>query len=63
MEVGDKITFMPTAWTVLATEKARDTFGVATKVTGTIVQINEEHRWYRVRYEVAGTIQHETFKF
>ena len=34
------------------------------KVTGTVIQVNEEHRWYRVRFVLAnGTTLHETFKF
>ena len=33
-------------------------------VTGTVVQIHEEHRWYRVRFELTnGTALYETFKF
>lgn len=36
------------------------------KVTGTVVQIHEEHRWVRVQFtlnEKRGCIAHECFKF
>ena len=32
-------------------------------VLGTVIYINEEHRFYRVRYELPGCIGHENFKF
>lgn len=63
VEIGDKIRFTPSAFSEINTDKSWEIFGVVTQVTGTVVQIHEEHRWYRVRYELAGTIQHETFKF
>lgn len=63
VEIGDKIRFTPAAFSEINTEKSREIFGVVTQVTGTVIQIHEEHRWYRVRYELAGTVQHETFKF
>ena len=62
MELGEKIRFRPTAFQAIEGDKLR-LFGVVEKVTGTVVQIHEEHRWYRVRYEAGGTVQHETFKF
>ena len=33
------------------------------EVTGTVDYIHEEHRWFRVRYEIEGTVQHECFPF
>jgi hypothetical protein len=33
------------------------------KLTGTVVQVHEEHRWYRVAYDTPCGVQHETFKF
>lgn len=33
------------------------------EITGTVIQIHEEHRWYRVEYELPGCIGHECFKF
>ena len=63
VEIGDKITFTPAAFAELADQKLCPNFGAVKKVTGTVVQINRDHRWVRVRYEVAGTVQHETFKF
>ena len=62
MEIGEKISFTPAAFQQIEGDKVR-AFGAVRNVTGTVVQIHEEHRWYRVRYEVAGTVQHETFKF
>ena len=36
---------------------------IETEVTGTVIYINEQHRYYRVEYETAGCIGHECFKF
>lgn len=33
------------------------------QVTGTVVYINEQHRWCRVRYETAKGTAFECFKF
>lgn len=33
------------------------------RVDGTVIQVHEEHRWYRVEYKMPGCIGHETFKF
>lgn len=33
------------------------------EVTGRVVQVNEEHRWYRTAYELPGGTGHECFKF
>lgn len=40
-------------------------FGVMldVKVTGTVVQIHEDHRWYRAAYESPQGTRYETFKF
>ena len=32
-------------------------------VTGTVVQVHEEHRWFRVEYENRCGKLHECFKF
>jgi len=34
-----------------------------TEVTGTIVQIHEEHRWFRCVYERGGLLGFECFKY
>ena len=31
------------------------------EVIGTVDYVNEEHHWYRVRYDVAGAVLHECF--
>ena len=58
--VGDPWTFRPAA----NFEKSSG-FGeiLGVKVMGTIVQVNEEHRWFRVRYEMPYGVLHECFKF
>lgn len=63
-DIGDKIRFTPAAFADVSEDsRTHRDFGVVAEVTGTVVQIHEEHRWYRVRYELAGGPQHETFKF
>lgn len=62
MEIGEKIRFRPCAWM-----ENPERFSIAPAgrdVTGTIIEINEAHRWYRVAYPLgaAGT-GHECFKF
>ena len=37
--------------------------GTEVTVTGTVVYINEEHHWCRVRYETAKGTAYECFKF
>ena len=37
--------------------------GTEVTVSGTVVYINEEHRWCRVRYETAKGTAYECFKF
>ena len=64
-KVGDKITFNPTAYSSgdNGSTTAKDRIGKE-KVTGTIVQVNRQHRWYRVAYQTEFYgIQHECFKF
>ena len=60
IELGDKITFIPAPnFGSLSTDVQ-----LKRKVTGTVVQIHEEHRWYRVRYPLnARCIGYECFKF
>lgn len=59
IEIGDKITFRPAAFF-----DNPSGYGPApTQVTGTVIYINKEHRYYRVAYEMPGCIGHECFKF
>lgn len=59
-EIGDKFRFIPTC-------NAENTNGfgeiLRVDVTGTVVQVHEEHRWYRASYDTPQGVQHETFKF
>ena len=59
-EVGDKVRFRPAGFI-----NSRDGSGpdFPVEVTGTVIQIHEEHRWYRVEFALPGCIGHETFKF
>ena len=64
VDIGDKRRFTPSAFAdVSESSSTHRDFGVVAEVTGTVIQIHAEHHWYRVAYEVAGTTQHETFKF
>lgn len=59
-EIGDKVRFLPGQNSDLATDDVKE----RRKVTGTVIQIHEEHRWYRVAYPLnARCIGHECFKF
>lgn len=62
MEIGEEIRFRPFAW--LENPERYSIATVGRDVTGTIIQINEAHRWYRVAYPLgaAGT-GHECFKY
>ncbi len=59
-EVGDKFRFIPAA-----NYDHSAGFGeiLLREVTGTIVEVNAEHRWFRVEYERGKGIGHECFKF
>lgn len=67
--VGDKFYFVPTAYINgpgtgnNGTDAAREHLKKC-EVEGTVVQIHEEHRWYRVEYTPKfDRPQHECFKF
>ena len=62
MEIGEKIRFRPCAW--LENPERYSIAPAGRDVTGTIIEINEAHRWYRVAYPLGacGT-GHECFKF
>lgn len=60
-EIGDKLRFKPAAWM-----ENPDRYSITPEgrvVTGTIVQINGEHHWFRVAYNSGGGIGYECFKF
>ena len=59
IEIGDKKTFIPCPNYQNLSNEAQ----LRKKVTGTVIQIHEEHRWYRVEYNLsARCIGHECFK-
>lgn len=60
IEIGDKVRFTPAC-------NHDHSCGfpeiMRRETTGTVIQIHEEHRWYRVEYTLPGCIGHECFKF
>lgn len=59
--IGDKIRFKPAAFAGTTTGYGVD---LPVEVTGTVIQIHTEHRWYRVQYELQpGCIGRECFKY
>lgn len=62
-KTGDKIKFIPAAWTQFSPAGVLEAYGAQSEVVGEIIEINRAHRWYRVRYQAGGTTQYETFKF
>ena len=64
-EIGDRRTFVPAAFEGEHQQGLRAIRPEAeAEVTGTVVYVNEAHRWFRVRYETPdGGVQHESFKY
>jgi len=59
IQIGDKVRFTPSANTDHSSGFPEI---LAVEVEGTVVLINEEHRWYRVRCELpGGAVFHECF--
>ena len=58
--VGDKLRFIPAA-----NYDHSAGFGeiLLQEVTGTVVEVNSEHRWFRVAYQRGDTAGYECFKF
>ena len=61
VKVGDKMRFTPSAFCGFKDQIIK---GAEVEVTGTVIEVNEEHGWYRVEYAYAGGryTDHETFK-
>lgn len=59
IEVGDKVRFVPCA---NYDHSAGFADILMREVTGTVVQVHEAHRWYRVEYERGGARGYECFK-
>lgn len=62
-KIGDKIRFIPSAWTQFGDTNSLSSYGVKGDVEGEIVEINYAHRWYRARYQAGGATLYESFKF
>lgn len=63
MSIGQPYKFKPWSWFENPQAYSLHAESVPT-VTGTIVYINETHRYFRVEYSTgAGCIGHECFKF
>lgn len=61
-QIGDKLRFTPTTYSAAGGFGAQ-TLDVQTTVTGRVILINGEHRFYRVEYKLPGCIGHECFKY
>ena len=59
-EIGDRFRFKPAPY--MDSLKGFGTM-LDVQMTGTVVQIHEDHRWYRARYESPQGTRYETFKF
>ena len=59
-KIGDIVKFKPCSCV-----NASAGFGeeLGREVAGPVVQIHEEHRWYRASYETPQGTRHECFKF
>lgn len=63
IEIGDKIEFIPSGYFDNPERLSVSAPSVPT-VEGTVIYINEAHRYYRVEYRTeAGCIGHECFKY
>lgn len=57
IKLGAWVTFIPDAFTRI------ENADIPVEITGRIVYINREHRYFRVEAEVNGYLLHECFKF
>ena len=64
-EIGQRISFVPSAFTECKPTNAGRpvTVNIPHKITGVIDYINSAHRWFRARFEVHGKTMYEGFKF
>ena len=64
-EVGDRKTWIPAAFEGEHQQGLRSLRPDAeAQVTGTVVYVNQAHRWYRVRFDLPGGVPaFECFKF
>ena len=60
IQVGDKVKIIPAA----NTDHSAGFAGILLDpIEATVIQVNEERRWYRVEYPLPKGTGHETFKF
>ena len=63
---GDRQSFIPSAFDASFQGSSLSSIrpDLELTVTGTVVCVNEAHRWYRVRYQTPdGGVHHECFKY
>ena len=60
IEVGDRWRFIPSA---NLDHSAGFAEILLRQITGTVVEVNREHRWFRVAYQRGGQTGYECFKF
>ncbi|MBR2582395.1 MAG: hypothetical protein IKO83_01525 [Oscillospiraceae bacterium] len=61
-EVGEPICWTPAAFTH-NTDNSAGVLGLTVRVSGRIVYVNAEHRWYRAEATFPGGTIREGFKF
>lgn len=62
-EIGDEMTWVPSSFYEMAEDHALRV-GALRTVTGSVVYVNREHGYYRVRAQLpGGAVLHECFKF
>ena len=62
VEVGDSWSWIPSAFTEFS-GAAGTLLGAAGELHGVVIQVNREHRWFRVEARCPGGTIRETFKF
>ena len=62
MKIGDKISFVPSAFFGEKFAKDKAAHLIPRRVTGTIIKIHKAHRYCRVEYQVHDYTLHACFK-
>lgn len=64
-EIGSSWRFLPACFQIQSGNPMALPFQTPDSlyVTGTVVQVHEDHRWFRVEYENRNGKMHECFKF
>jgi len=61
-QVGDPYSWIPDAFTNHS-EDSSGVLGAVVRLNGRVVQVHEEHRWFRVEATFPGGTLRECFKF